>query len=331
MKKILSLACTSLAFFHTNTPFWFPLVPMSTIMKTSKRPKKAIFFSNPLVIYKNDSDYIVHSDVCPHQGASLSKGWITSEGHLQCPYHGFEFDKGCFCKIPNPIDKNVKKFKSKTKLKTFDQRAEKDFLYLTNGNQSAIDVFFPPEEYDKSFRGISGFSVIPINYKSVCENLLDMLHISYVHSFGSTESPLPNSIKFQQLNDYHGRTTFSYVPNKNTISGIVGKVKKVFVENEYILPTNTITRVFAGETIKTVFTRSVPISENETLLYWKIYRNFWIHPFFDFLISKLMKQTVKEDINILKTLYPESRCGSIRTKYDVTIDNFRKAVQHYEM
>jgi hypothetical protein len=44
-----------------------------------------------------------------------------------------------------------------------------------------------------------------------------------------------------------------------------------------------------------------------------------------------MKQTVKEDINILKTLYPESRCGSIRTKYDVTIDNFRKAIQHYEM
>ena len=234
-------------------------------------------------------------------------------------------------KIPNPLDKNVKKFKSRAKLTTFLQHTENDFLYLTNSNENVMDVFFPPEEYDNAFRGISGFSVIPVNYKSVCENLLDMLHISYVHSFGSTETPLPNSIKFQQLNEYHGRTTFSYAPNKNTISGIVGKVKEVFVENEYILPTNTITRVFAGDTIKTVFTRSVPISENETLLYWKIYRNFWRHPFFDILISKLMKQTVKEDVGILKALYPHSRCGPISTKYDVTIQNFRKAIEHYQM
>ncbi len=49
----------------------------------------------------------------------------------------------------------------------------------------------------------------------------------------------------------------------------VGNVKTVTVQNEFILPTNTVTRVYAGSTTKTVFTRCIPISENETILYWK--------------------------------------------------------------
>ena len=110
----------------------------------------------------------------------------------------------------------------------------------------------------------------------------------------------------------------------------VGKVQEVMVQNEYILPTNTITRVFAGDTVKTVFTRTIPLEKNKTLLYWKIYRNFWIHPFFDGIIARLMRQTVKEDVKILNTLHQE-RPTTIRTKYDITIENFRKALQEFQM
>lgn len=320
-----------MAFFDSNTPFWYPIVQSSKVLYNSNRPKKALFFSEPLVVYKSNESLVVHTDVCPHQGASLSKGWITKEGHLQCPYHGFEFNQGCFCKIPNPVDKKVKSFKSKIQMQTFVSNIQKDFLYLTNSNSTVNDVFFPPEEFDKNFRGVSGATIVPIHYKSVCENLLDMLHISYVHSFGSKASPLPSSIQFESINDFHGRTTFSYQPNKNTISNLVGKVNRVRVENEYILPTNTITRVYAGDTIKTVFTRSIPLSDNRTLLYWKLYRNFWLHPFFDIVIKILMNQTIKEDISILKNLYPSHREGCLQTKYDVTIQNFRKALQLYKI
>lgn len=340
----------SLAFFDSNIPFWFPIIPTAKVCHL-KKPEKATFFSKPLVIYRaNETSHIAHTDVCPHQGASLSKGWVNEKGHLQCPYHGFEFDnQGCFCKIPNPADKNVNEFKSRHKIKTYETKKRSDFIYInnwtpkeetgfdkllsevSNKTQTINEIFYPPEEYDDSFRGVSGTNMIPTNYKSVCENLLDMLHISYVHSFGSPASPLPYSIKFEKINDYHGRTKFSYKPRKNTISGIIGKVKNVSVENEYILPTNTVTRVFAGDTVKTVFTRSIPIDENRTLLYWKIYRNFWVHPLGDFLIDSLMKRTVQEDVKILKHVYSEKRKGPIQTKYDVTIKNFRKALEFYEM
>ncbi|AFE09149.1 Rieske family iron-sulfur cluster-binding protein [Corallococcus coralloides DSM 2259] len=32
------------------------------------------------------------SDACPHRFAPLSKGIVTKEGQLQCPYHGWRFD-----------------------------------------------------------------------------------------------------------------------------------------------------------------------------------------------------------------------------------------------
>jgi phenylpropionate dioxygenase-like ring-hydroxylating dioxygenase large terminal subunit len=30
-------------------------------------------------------------DKCPHRGVELSKGKVLN-GHLQCPFHGFEYD-----------------------------------------------------------------------------------------------------------------------------------------------------------------------------------------------------------------------------------------------
>lgn len=307
-------------------PFWYPIIKKKDLVDF---PKKGDIFSKPFVIYKNkEKDYIVHTDICPHQGASLSKGWITKDSCLSCPYHGFEFNNGSFSKIPNPDDKNVKEFYSHVKLDTFLSKEEEDFLFISE-EEGSPPIFFPPENSNSSFRGVHGSVIINTNYLSVCENLLDMLHISYVHSFGSRNTPLPSSIQFKKLNPYHGRSTFFYRPNSNTISQKIGKVKEVKVENEFILPTNTITRVFAGDTIKTVFTRSIPLSENKTLLYWKIYRNFWLHPFGDFFIRKLMEKTIQEDISILKNVYPENRNGTIQTKYDKTILEFRKTIQEY--
>lgn len=307
-------------------PFWYPILKTKDLVNF---PKKGEFFSKPHVIYKNkEKEYIVHTDICPHQGASLSKGRITKEGCLSCPYHGFEFKNGEFSKIPNPNNKKVKEFHSKIHLDTFFSKREDDFLFISN-TENSPPIFYPPEKFNSSFRGVEGSIIINTNYLSICENLLDMLHISYVHSFGSKNTPLPTSIQFKKVSQYHGRSTFSYEPNKNTISRKVGNVKEVRVENEFILPTNTITRVFAGDTIKTVFTRSIPLSENKTLLYWKIYRNFWIHPFGDYFIRKLMEKTINEDISILKNIYPENRNGIIKTKYDRTILEFRKTIKEY--
>lgn len=339
---ILVFASTATSFFQNKgiMPFWYPIITTKDLLQGKKNIKKIVFCDTPLVCYaKPNTSYILHSDICPHQGASFGEtGVLTDDGNLSCGYHGFEFCDGNFCRIPNPI-KKTKSFRSKINLERFPVQRGNDFLFfrpLFSTDGGGGEVFYPPEEEDDCFRGVDGSIVLNNHYMTVCENLLDMLHISYVHSFGNRDSPLPYDIRTKRLSNTSFQAQFLYAPNENTISSRVGNSPKVIVQNEYHLPTNTITRVFANDLIKTVFTRSVPISTKKTLLYWKIYRNFWLDPYFpcfniigDWLTRWLMEKTVLEDVRILEDVYDEHREGPLVTKYDITISNFRKDVRKY--
>jgi phenylpropionate dioxygenase-like ring-hydroxylating dioxygenase large terminal subunit len=173
--------------------------------------------------------------------------------------------------------------------------------------------YYPSEHYDDTFTATSGSRIIDQDYRVVTENVLDMLHISYVHSFGNINQPLPFNIHYQQTSDVSGKTTFQYHPFNYTISMMMGNDTKVVVENEFILPTTT---------------------KNKTLFFYTVYRNFWfcrwkgfdwVNRVFDMFMKTMMDLTISEDIAILKHVNPKYRVGSIVTKYDVTIQQFRMA------
>ena len=44
-----------------------------------------------LALYRLEDGYFATSDVCPHQGASLSQGCVV-EGYVECPLHFALFD-----------------------------------------------------------------------------------------------------------------------------------------------------------------------------------------------------------------------------------------------
>lgn len=317
-------------FFSFFLPLWYPF----SIHKLKENEIcKQEFFSKSYIMYKDFNDsIIIHSDVCPHQGGRFSNnGFLNKDKNIVCPYHGFCYENGSFVGICHQ-----EKTKSKKKdLKTFDALQTNDLIFI-NYNNSKTNIFYPPEENNSEFRGVSGFLILENNYLTVTENLLDMLHISFVHSFGSKIS-IPQDIQFEKISNIHGKTSFGYIPSKKTIGSFINSNTKnysVFVENEFILPTNTITRVYVGESVKTVFTRSIPIDDNKTLLYWKLYRNFWTENFLskwvgDFLVNYLMNQVLEEDINILKNINVKDRFGSIKTEYDITILKFRQFTKNF--
>ena len=44
----------------------------------------------PLAIYRLEDAYYASTDICPHQGGSLSEGYIE-DGQIECPLH-----QGCY-------------------------------------------------------------------------------------------------------------------------------------------------------------------------------------------------------------------------------------------
>jgi len=317
-------------FFSFFLPLWYPF---SVHQLQANEIYKNRFFNHDYVMYKDINDSIViHSNICPHQGSQFSNGgFLNKDKNIVCPYHGFTYENGSFIGICH--QEKLKK-KQKQTLPTFHVQEMDDLIFINENENSRYDIFQPPEEYDPDFRSVSGWSILSNNYLTVTENLLDMLHISFVHSFGS-KSNVPDNIQFEKISKIHGKTSFFYNPSRKSLGSILSeKDYTVKVENEFILPTNTITRVFIGDSIKTVFTRSIPIEENKTLLYWKLYRNFWndnifLNYFGDFFIRHLMKKVIQEDIQILKGIRVDDRDGPVKTKYDQTILQFRKFTKEF--
>ena len=327
---------------------WYPLREIDDL--DQRKINKCKIFDNEYVIYQNkESQWICHTNICPHQGADLSFGSLNNNKEIVCPYHGFVFDDGLFRGIQNHENENEKSKKTTTKkylqcMKLMKTVEYDNMLFISNDDECSDyrSLYSPKETYDHTFRYIHGSRQINSNYLTLVENLLDNLHISFVHSFGSRMS-LPTKIRFLKVDKHHGKTTFEYKPNVNSISHMftvnkeddddaAGTTANVVVENEFILPTSTITRVFFGkEHVKTVFTRCSPISDTECRLYWRLYRNYWVgnevvDKIGDSVMKVLMDQTLNEDIRILKNVNDARRVGKLNTKYDRTILEFRKSM-----
>lgn len=322
--------------FINKMPFWYPILEKDHSLL--HKPKLINFMDEPLVAYyKNRNSLVIHSDVCPHMGCSFAKGgWINSKRNLQCPYHGFEFDEGRFVSIPtcslnNNINITNKIIKNSSKgLHKYNLLEKNGYYYVAPFGEALTEPYYPPEHYDPEFIKITGVRELDCSTDSLVENLLDMLHISYVHSFGNIDMPLARNIEYEDIGEYGGRSIFEYTPNKMTISRLLGNTENVIVENEFYLPTTTITRVYAGPITKVVYTQSMPISENKTLLFWTVYRNFWkeIPELGNYIMKTLMEKTIDEDASILSRCYENRRVGFL-TKFDITIRKYREKKSYY--
>ena len=99
-------------------------------------------------------------------------------------------------------------------------------------------------------------------------------------------------------------------------------IKSLIVENEYVLPHYTVARVKFGDYVNTIVTSALPITDNQTMLHVKAYRNNWVSgvPAIDYLFDKLteqmMEKTLNEDRAVIEKIYYDFREGNFITKYD---------------
>ena len=297
---------------------WIPVLSLSAIV-----PGKIHEFTwggQPYFLYgRNKSSLQAFSSVCPHQAASLAKGWIKDEC-IVCPYHGLRF---------RLEDGRYEKQYPEAYVPKLDVVTDKDLVYVQSPKWQ-IPLFQPPEETNPDFVSFSGSIRIPQNADVVTENVLDMLHISYVHHFGNREEPLPYGVRTERLTPHSGRSTFSYRSGPRSLSKNVARADHVYVENEYHLPSTTVTRVRAGDQVKTVVTRALNVNDKETILFYKLYRNFWtdnavITTLGTLLLRGLMLWTLWEDTEVLKHVDASRRQDGFATVYDRNILNYRAA------
>lgn len=311
------------------------------------RPKQVIINNTPISVWKDAEGFSGIHDVCPHRGASLSKGrFDTTMNCVVCPYHTFKFNStGRMVQTPGQVtSRQNSTYNARTDVPFYNIIAHQGWLFLQDtpiydvkpGDIIKALDWIEPETMDITFRYVSIEKDFNTDARTVTENSLDILHISEVHTFGNRKRPLPISERIER-NVHTGRTKaiYEYSSGDNSIAKKIFGINTLVVENEYILPHYTIARVKFGKFVNTVVTSALPINKTKTRLFVKVYRNNWVfddpilNKIFDNITRSIMKKTLCEDQTVLESIDFSNREGNFITKYDELTRMYRADYANY--
>ena len=144
-----------------------------------EKPLQVIIMGERVVIFRNEEGVHAFKDLCVHRGASLSLGCVK-DGHLVCPYHGWEYNSDGDCtKIPQlPKERSIP---LKAKAEKYGCIEQYGFIWVNLENNS-VPLFTYKEDQDSSYRHVLwGPQAVEANPPRIVENFLDVSHLAFVH------------------------------------------------------------------------------------------------------------------------------------------------------
>ncbi|NBC36145.1 Rieske 2Fe-2S domain-containing protein [Novosphingobium sp. FSY-8] len=132
-----------------------------------------------IVLRKQDGDYAMLGNLCPHRFAPLSQGRRQGDT-IACPYHGLEFNTAGAC-THNPFADLIPPH---AHVAAPPVVARHRAVWFWAGDPAAADPALIPDfsaiEVDQPM--VHGHMLFPANYELITDNLLDLSHTEYVHA-----------------------------------------------------------------------------------------------------------------------------------------------------
>ncbi len=158
---------------------WYAILESSEV-KTGK-PIGVTRMGEKLVAWRNSQGKVsILVDKCPHRGVALSIGELHND-HLQCPFHGFEFDTSGACVLIPANGKNAAPPKA-MRARAYPAQEANGFIYLWWGEAQKE---YPPLPFFESIDADFVYSTVTdhwaTHYSRAIENQLDVVHLPFVH------------------------------------------------------------------------------------------------------------------------------------------------------
>jgi len=137
----------------------------------------------PVVVYREGNGAVAAiADRCSHRFAPLSMGKVIRGNHLQCPYHGLEFDSTGKCVLNPHGNKHVP---PRAHIKSYPVVEKHKAIWVWMGDKPADEGKVPdfslmdnvPEPHTTKRDKI----MISANVELIIDNLLDLSHTSFLH------------------------------------------------------------------------------------------------------------------------------------------------------
>lgn len=253
-------------------------------------------------------------DRCAHRGVELSKGRVVSDGCLQCPFHGFEYDRtGRVQKIPANGQKAP--VPERFRVRSYPTYEAHGFIWIWWGENPPDDLAPPSffEDIDDSFAYGQTRDPWDAHYSRVIENQLDVVHLPFVHynTIGRGCRTLIEGPGIKWVNDNQFEV---YVFNKVDDGSTPRKPNEVPVPNpdndfklEFIFPNLWENHISEDVRVLAAF---VPVDDEHTLLYLRFYQKFMPVPVLNKLIAQIAMpfnvRIAHQDRRVVNTQQPKA-------------------------
>lgn len=158
--------------------YWHPVAWTDEV---TDQPKQVSLLGEQLVVFRNDSEYLVFKDLCIHRGTALSLGWVEN-GQITCAYHGWRYDTSGVCvRIPSLPEGSV--IPPKARIIPYQAKVAYDMLWVALDEPVTSIPTFPDDVLnDESYRGVKVYDdTWNASAGRMIENFLDISHFAWVH------------------------------------------------------------------------------------------------------------------------------------------------------
>ena len=228
-------------------------------------------------------------DRCPHRGVQLSLG-VVHDNHLQCPFHGFEYDSSGRC-VHIPANGRDGRIPASLQLNSYPTYEDRDFIWIwwgedPPGNLDAPEFF---ANIDDSFVYASTPDPWKAHYSRAIENQLDVVHLPFVHhnTIGRgdrtvVDGPLVRWEGEVMLCAYVFNRVDDGTPPRKPADIDISEARSVHLE--LIFP--NLWQNFISEDVRVVIAFT-PVDEENSILYLRFYQRFLTAPLLGKLVARL--------------------------------------------
>jgi phenylpropionate dioxygenase-like ring-hydroxylating dioxygenase large terminal subunit len=250
-------------------------------------------------------------DRCVHRGAQLSKGKLTN-GYLQCPFHGFEYDPSGRA-VLIPANGKHTPVPERFRVHRYPTYEAHGFIWIWWGEHPPQDLQPPRffDDIDDSFSYGRAYDPWDAHYSRVIENQLDVAHLPFVHynTIGRGNRTLVDGPVVQ----WDGGDKFIFYVYNRVDDGTPPRRPEEITPNPardfwlaFIFP--NLWQNHIAEDVR-VLAAFVPVDDGHTILYLRFYQRFVRMPLlrdiFNWLSMPSNRYIAHQDRRVVTTQQPK--------------------------
>jgi len=304
-------------------------------------PVKRRIVGKDIVFFRDPEGRIVALDaLCPHRGADLGLGQVV-DGRIQCPFHGWQFDRAGHC-VEIPSQCASRKIPGSARVRSYHVLERQEIIWLWP-DEAAPGAVAPPHydflepDYGRGMRRTKDIAVLAAApFVSVVENAIDNTHPPFIHPgtlAGEPQVVAEQAIRFDEdMRGYWGQLDPA-APVHDDVKGTDGLLGL----HRRLMGVTTLDRDkcyfrfdlggvvffydrFTSGHEQVGFVAITPADDTHTWFFGEHVRSFAKNGVVDYLIRKWMRQLNGEDIWHVEKLLSSNRAHGLENPISVVAD-----------